>query len=50
MWQILQIFASNPPSILMALGGIGILLGFAVAWVLLVLGVGLQVLWLIKGQ
>jgi len=44
--QSVQIVARNPPSILCALGGFGLLAGIKNAGVLLVLGVILQLAWL----
>lgn len=45
---IAKIFASNPPSILLALGGIGVLIGVSGAGLLLGLGFLLQVGWLAR--
>jgi len=45
---LLHIFAKNPPSILLAFGGIGYLLGLTGAGIILGLGVFLQVLWLAR--
>lgn len=53
---IIEIFANNPPSILFALGFVLLLLGYtanngnfaSAGWVFVVLGVVLQVLWLVK--
>ncbi len=44
---IVQIFARSPPAILLALGGIGYLLGIAGAGILLFLGFVLQAGWLV---
>jgi len=41
-----EVFANNPPSILLALGGVGWLLGISGAGMLLFLGVLLQAGWL----
>ena len=43
-----KIIAKNPPSILLAIGGIGYLLGMSGAGILLAVGVLLQVGWLAK--
>lgn len=48
MNAIIQIIARNPPSILLALGGMGYLLGIAGAGLLLILGVFLQIGWLAR--
>jgi hypothetical protein len=45
---IVKVIAKNPPSILLALGGLGLLLGIAGAGILLGLGVFLQVAWLAR--
>jgi len=45
---IAHLFARNPPSILLALGGIGVLLGIQGAGLLLGLGFLLQVGWLAR--
>lgn len=45
---IAKIFASNPPSILLTIGGIGFLLGISGAGILLGLGFLLQVGWLAR--
>lgn len=45
---VVHIFARNPPSILLALGGVGYLLGIAGASFLLLLGFLLQVGWLAR--
>jgi hypothetical protein len=45
---VAQIIAKNPPSILLAFGGIGFLLGIAGAGLLLVAGIFLQVAWLAR--
>jgi len=41
-----KIIAKNPPSILLAIGGIGWLLGVSGAGWLLTAGIALQILWL----
>jgi len=48
MSVITQIIAKNPPSILLAIGGIGYLLGIAGAGILLIAGVLLQIGWLAR--
>jgi len=48
MNTLIYIIAKNPPSILLAFGGIGWLLGIAGAGMLLFLGVLLQVGWLAR--
>ena len=45
---ITKIIAKNPPSILLALGGIGFLIGVSGAGILLFLGVLLQLAYLAK--
>jgi hypothetical protein len=42
-----QIIASSPPAIAIALGGIGLLAGIAGAGWLLIIGVILQIAWLV---
>jgi hypothetical protein len=52
---IIEIFANNPPSILFALGFVLLLIGYlgnyaelvGAGWVFVILGVVLQILWLI---
>lgn len=41
-----HLIAKNPPSILLLLGGVGVLLQISGAGLLLALGVGLQLVWL----
>lgn len=41
-----HIIAKSPPAILLALGGVGMLLQFPNAGILLFAGIGLQLLWL----
>jgi len=43
---IVHIIAKSPPAILLALGGVGVLLQFPNAGILLFIGVVLQLLWL----
>jgi hypothetical protein len=55
---VVEIFAKNPPSILIALGGIAVLIGsieqpnnqslIANGWLLVEIGVILQILWLFR--
>ena len=45
---VVHIIAKNPHSILLALGGVGFLLGISGAGVLLFLGVLLQIGWLAR--
>jgi hypothetical protein len=52
---IIEVFASNPPSILFALGFILLLFGYAInnsgmtsaGWIFVIIGVVLQILWLV---
>ena len=45
---LVKVIAKNPPSILLVLGGIGLLTGISGAGILLALGFGLQLIYLAK--
>lgn len=45
---IVNIIAKNPPSILLAIGGLGYLFGMASAGIILVAGIILQIGWLAR--
>ena len=45
--QILaRIYARNPPTIAITIGGLGMLLGISIAGIIFLVGVGMQILWI----